>query len=454
MFLNKTPLYGNLTIMHKPVVAIIGKPNVGKSTLFNRIVGRPIAIVEDIPGVTRDRNYAHASWLDKEFALIDTGGFEPATTNNILRLVKEQTKLAITEADVIIFLMDGKDGLTPIDSEITAYLRKVEKPVIYAVNKIDSKKREAILPEFYSLGIENIIPVSAAHGLGIDDLLDAVCSHILAVKIEEKEVTGIPKIAIVGRPNVGKSTVVNTLIGKERMIISELPGTTRDSIDTLVRYNKKDYVIIDTAGMRKRPKINEAVERYSVLRALRSIDKCDIAILMIDGFEGMTDQDLKIASYIKDGGKGCIVAVNKWDLVEKDTKTADQYSKAINTKLHFMNYAPILYISALTKQRVAKMYPLIDEIISEYSKRVSTGDLNRVFETIKKGHVPPMHRGREVKFFYITQVSIRPPSFIIFCNYPEAVKEDYIRYMEKGIRNAFGFIGTPIKIFIKKRRSR
>jgi GTP-binding protein len=350
--------------------------------------------------------------------------------------------------------MDGKDGLTPIDTEITAYLRKIEKPVIYAVNKIDSKKREAILPEFYSLGVESIIPVSAAHSLGIDDLLDAVCSHILAVKTEEKEVVGIPKIAIVGRPNVGKSTVVNTLIGKERMIISEMPGTTRDSIDTLVKYNKKDYIIIDTAGMRKRPKIAEAVERYSVLRALRSIDKCDIAILMIDGFEGMTDQDLKIASYIKDGGKGCIVAVNKWDLVEKDTKTADQYSKAINAKLHFMNYAPILYISALTKQRVAKMYPLIDEIISEYSKRVSTGDLNRVFETIKKGHVPPMHRGREVKFFYITQVSIRPPSFIIFCNYPEAVKEDYIRYMEKGIRNAFGFIGTPIKIFIKKRRGR
>src|SRR3990170_2721750 len=440
--------------MHKPVVAIIGKPNVGKSTLFNRIVGRPIAIVEDIPGVTRDRNYAHASWLDKEFALIDTGGFEPATTNNILRLVKEQTKLAIEEADVIIFLMDGKDGLTPIDTEITAYLRKIEKPVICAVNKIDSKKREAILPEFYSLGVENIIPVSAAHSLGIDDLLDAVCSRILAVKTEEIVETGIPKIAIVGRPNVGKSTVVNTLIGKERMIISEMPGTTRDSIDTLVKYDKKDYIIIDTAGMRKRPKIAEAVERYCVLKALRSIDKCDIAILMIDGFEGMTDQDLKIASYIKDGGKGCIVAVNKWDLVEKDTKTADQYRKAINAKLHFMNYAPILYISALTKQRVAKMYPLIDEIISEYSKRVSTGDLNRVFETIKKGHVPPMHRGREVKFFYITQVSIRPPSFIIFCNYPEAVKEDYIRYMEKGIRNAFGFIGTPIKIFIKKRRSR
>ncbi len=454
MFLNKTPLCGNLTIMHKPVVAIIGRPNVGKSTLFNRIVGRPIAIVEDIPGVTRDRNYANASWLDKEFVLIDTGGFEPAATDNILQLVKKQTEMAISEADVIIFLMDGKEGLSPIDEEIGAYLRRIEKPVIYAVNKIDSLKREALLPEFYSLGVEKIVPVSAEHGLGIDDLLDEACGYISKTEkgIKDEADAAIPKVAIVGRPNVGKSTLVNTLIGKDRMIISEVPGTTRDSIDTIVRYNKKDYLLIDTAGIRKKAKIAEDVEWYSTLRSFRSIDRCDIAILIIDGFEGITDQDLKIAGYIRDAGKGCIVAVNKWDKVEKDAKTADLYTKAINRRLHFMNYAPIVYLSAQTKQRVAKIYPLIDEVLSEYSKRITTGDINRVFESIKISHAHPMYRGREVKFFYITQVSIKPPAFVIFCNYPEAVSEDYLRYIENRLREAFVFKGTTIKIFLRKKR--
>lgn len=452
--MNKNPLYGNLTHMSKPVIAIIGRPNVGKSTLFNRIVGRPIAIVEDIPGVTRDRNYANASWLDKEFVLIDTGGFEPAAADNIFQLVKRQAEIAISEADVIIFLMDGREGLSPIDEEITVYLRKIEKPVIYAVNKIDSLKREALLPEFYSLGVEKIVPVSAEHGLGIGDLLDEACGYIPKTEkeVEEEAAIAIPKVAIVGRPNVGKSTLVNTLFGKERMITSETPGTTRDSIDALVRYNKKDYLLIDTAGIRKKAKIAEDLEWYSTLRSFRSIDRCDIAILIIDGFEGITDQDLKIAGYIRDAGKGCIVAVNKWDKVEKDTKTADLYTKAINKKLHFMNYAPIIYISAQTKQRVAKIYPLIDEVLSEYSKRITTGDLNRAFESIKASHTHPMYRGREVKFFYITQVSIRPPAFVIFCNYPEAVSEDYLRYIENRLREAFVFKGTTIKIFLRKKR--
>ncbi|MEK6726063.1 MAG: ribosome biogenesis GTPase Der [Deltaproteobacteria bacterium] len=434
----------------KPIVAIVGRPNVGKSTLFNRISGTRKAIVDDMPGVTRDRNYLDVTWNDHTFTLIDTGGFEPEVKEGLLAQMREQAMLAVEEADLIVFLADGKEGLMPADFEVADLLRRSTKPLVFAVNKIDSQKRMEGLYDFYSLGLPEPIPVSAEHGTGTDDLMDRILSLIPKYS-EEPLSEDVTRLAVIGRPNVGKSSLVNKLLGYERVIVSDVPGTTRDTIDTLLTVDDKRYLLIDTAGIRKKGRVSQKLEKYTVVQALRSMDRCDVVLLMIDALEGVTEQDTKVAGYAHDRGKGCVIVVNKWDLIEKETKTYEKYVDDVRFKLKYLAYAPVISISALTGQRAVKVLEVVDKVSAECSRRMGTGVLNRAFQEMTKGHMPGMYMNRAVKFYYITQTSAKPPTFTLFTNFPEGVHFSYERYLENKLREAFGFEGTPIRLQFRKR---
>ena len=442
--------------MTKPVVAIVGRPNVGKSTLFNRIIGRNLAIVEDMPGVTRDRNYADAEWDERQFLLVDTGGFEPATEDQMYMKMREQTTLAVEEADFIIFLMDGRQGLLPADIEVSQRLRASGKPVIYAVNKVDGEKQEEHLPDFYRLGIDKLFGVSAQHGGGFSDLMDELGRLLPPPSPEEegRDLSELPRIAIIGRPNVGKSSFVNALTGEERMIVSPVSGTTRDSVDSIYRYYGKPYVLVDTAGIRSRGKISQGVEKYSVMRAMKTLSRADIALVLIDAAEGITEQDERIVGLAHEEGKGVIIVLNKWDLVQDKEEAYKRFMADVQQRLKFADYAPVITLSAQTRQRITKVFEEIDRVIAEREKRVPTAELNRVFEQLAARHEPPLYRAKRVKYYYATQVAIKPPTFIAFVNYPEGVHFSYLRYIENNLRDAFGFHGTPVRIYAKRRREK
>lgn len=425
----------------------------GKSTLFNRILGRNFAIVEDLPGVTRDRNYAEGEWNGKRFLLVDTGGFEPETEDPMYLKMREQTTLAVEEADVIIFLLDGKEGLLHADIEVSHRLRASGKPVVYAVNKVDGVRQEALLPDFYRLGIDALFPLSAKHGPGFSDFMDELWRLLPETPREpgEEEPAAYPRIAIIGRPNVGKSSFVNSLIGVDRMIVSDAPGTTRDSIDSVYQYYGRKYILVDTAGIRSRGKISRGVEKYSVMRAVKSLDRADVGLVLIDASEGITEQDERIMGLVHEEGKGLIVILNKWDLVPDKEKGYKRFMTEIEQRLKFVDYAPVLTVSAKTRQRVTKVFDEVDRITQERAKRVPTAELNRVFEQLISGHEPPLYRGKRVKYYYATQVGVNPPTFIVFVNYAQGVHFSYVRYIENNLRSAFGFHGTPIRIFPRAR---
>ena len=435
----------------KPIVAIVGRPNVGKSTLFNKISGKRIAIVEDTPGITRDRIYADAEWLGKEFTLIDTGGIEPYSKDIILSQMRNQANLAIDTADVILLVVNVRDGMTAADKDIAAMLQKCGKPVILVCNKVDNPGDPPMeVYEFYNLGIGDPVMVSSIHGLGVGDLLDMVAEHF-PEETDEEDDEDVVHIAIVGKPNAGKSSLVNRILGEDRVIVSDIAGTTRDAIDSRLQRNGKKYVIIDTAGMRKRGKIDEDVERYSVVRALTSIDRADVCVIMIDATEGVTEQDTKIAGYVHEQGKAAVFAVNKWDLVEKETNTMKNFKERLLEGFNFMMYAESIFISAKTGQRVDDLFEMADLAVEENKKRISTGLLNDVINDAIAMVQPPSDKGKRLKIYYGTQASIKPPTFVLFVNNSELAHYSYIRYLENKIRAAFGFKGTPIKFIVREK---
>ena len=438
--------------MSKPIVAIVGRPNVGKSTLFNALAGENISIVKDTPGVTRDRIYADVTWLDHSFTLIDTGGIEPDSSDIILSQMREQAQIAIDTADVIIFLTDVRQGLVDSDSKVADMLRRSRKPVVLVVNKVDSfQKFMGDVYEFYNLGIGDPVPVSAASRLGIGDMLDEVVKHFPEGSGEEEE-DERPRVAIVGKPNVGKSSIINKLIGENRVIVSNIAGTTRDAIDTEVRRNGKDYIFIDTAGLRRKNKIKEELERYSIIRTVTAAERADVAIQVIDAPEGATAPDAKIAGIAHERGKGIIIAVNKWDAIEKNDKTVYEYTNKIRTILSFMPYAEITFISAVTGQRLPKLFELIDMVIQNQNLRIATGVLNEIMTEAVALQQPPSDKGKRLKLFYITQVAVKPPTFVIFVNDRELMHFSYTRYLENKIREAFGFRGTGLRFLIRERK--
>jgi len=435
--------------MQKPIVAIVGRPNVGKSTLFNRIVGQRLAIVENIPGITRDRLYQDAEWSGRSFTLIDTGGLDFNDDNEITSNVRKQAELAIEEADVILFVVDSRAGMTSNDGEIARLLRRSDRPVILVANKVEQFNRSDYL-EFYSLGLGDPIPVSAAEGLNTGDMLDAVVSHLPAAEEDDSD-KDIIKIAVIGRPNVGKSSLVNKMLGQERVIVSNIPGTTRDAIDTFFEHNGRSYLLIDTAGIRRKSRIDLPTERYSVIRALRAIDRSDVVLMLIDAVEGVTEQDKKIAGYAHEQGKASVIVVNKWDLVEKDDRTTDVYTRNIREELGFMKYAPVMFISALTGQRVLKILQTVDSAAENYSMRVSTPGLNNLVRDSVQQNPPPTHKTRRLKIYYASQSGVKPPKFVFFINDPELAHFSYMRYLENQIRSAYGFQGTPIRFLLKRK---
>lgn len=438
--------------MSKPVVAIVGRPNVGKSTLFNALAGERISIVKDTPGVTRDRIYAEVTWLDHNFTMIDTGGIEPDSKDVILSQMREQAEIAIATADVIIFLTDVRQGLQDSDAKVADMLRRSAKPVVLAVNKVDSF--EKFMPdvyEFYNLGIGDPVPISASSRLGLGDMLDEVVRHFPAYNKEEAE-DDRPKVAIIGKPNVGKSSLINKLAQEERVIVSDIAGTTRDAIDTDIKYNGKEYVFIDTAGLRRKNKIKEEIERYSIIRAVTAVERADVCVIVIDATEGVTEQDAKIAGIAHERGKGIIIAVNKWDAVEKDDKTIYRYTEKIRQILSFMPYAEILFISAKSGQRLNKLFELIDVVIENNSLRVATGVLNEIVTEAVAMQQPPSDKGKRLKIYYTTQVAVKPPTFVIFVNDRELMHFSYTRYLENRIRDTFGFRGTALKFIIRERK--
>ena len=436
--------------MAKPLVAIVGRPNVGKSTLFNRLTGKRISIVEDTPGVTRDRIYADAEWLDHKFTLIDTGGIEPSSEDGIAVQMGRQAELAIETADVIIFLTDGRDGMTAADREVASMLRKCKKPVVLAVNKLDAPKYHEAIYEFYELGLGDPFILSGGQGIGLGDLLDAVCAYF--PDAEQAEDDPRIHIAIVGKPNVGKSSLTNAILGEERVIVSDIPGTTRDAIDTPFEKNGRQYVLIDTAGIRRKRAIeDESIERYSVIRSLAAIRRADVVLFVCDAEQGLSEQDVKIAGFVHEEGKPSAVIVNKWDLIEKDTHTMDKFKKDMETDLAFMNYVPFLFISAKSGQRVHKVLELVGEVYAQSIRRVPTGMLNDVLNEAVSMSEPPAQNGRRLKLFYATQVAIQPPTFVIFVNESTLVHFSYERYLENYFRKTFGFSGTPIRILFRNR---
>ncbi len=440
--------------MSKPIVAIVGRPNVGKSTLFNTLAGENISIVKDTPGVTRDRIYAEVTWLNREFTMIDTGGIEPDSRDIILSQMREQAQIAIDTADVIIFLTDVRQGLQDADSKVADMLRRSGKPVVLVVNKVDSfEKFMSDVYEFYNLGIGDPIPVSAASRLGIGDMLDEVTKHFPEGAGEEEE-DDRPRIAIVGKPNVGKSSIINKLLGKNRVIVSDIAGTTRDAIDTAIKHNGKEYVFIDTAGLRRKNKIKEELERYSIIRTVTAVERADVVLMVIDATEGITEQDAKIAGIAHERGKGIIIVVNKWDAIEKNDKTMNEFEKDIRKTLAYMPYAEIMYVSAATGQRLGKLYDMIDMVMENQTLRVATGVLNEIMAEAVAMQQPPSDKGKRLKLYYITQVSVKPPTFVIFVNDKELMHFSYTRYLENKIREAFGFRGTSLKFFIRERKEK
>ncbi len=440
--------------MSKPIVAVVGRPNVGKSTLFNVLAGQDISIVKDTPGVTRDRIYAEVSWLDKSFTLIDTGGIEPDSSDIILSQMREQAEIAIETADVIIFLTDVRQGLVDSDAKVADMLRRSRKPVLLVVNKVDNfDKFMPDVYEFYNLGIGDPIPVSAASKLGIGDMLDEVVKNFPEGSDTDEE-DDRPKIAIVGKPNVGKSSIINKLIGNNRVIVSDIAGTTRDAIDTPVVYNKKEYVFIDTAGLRRKNKIKEEIERYSIIRTVAAVERADIVVIVIDATEGVTEQDAKIAGIAHERGKGIIIAVNKWDAIEKNDKTIYEHTNKIRQTLSFMSYAEILFISAKTGQRLNKLYELIDTIIESQNLRVPTGVLNEILTEAVAMQQPPSDKGKRLRIYYMTQVAVKPPTFVMFVNDKKLTHFSYTRYIENKIRESFGFRGTSIRFINRERKEK
>ena len=438
--------------MSKPVVAIVGRPNVGKSTLFNVLAGERISIVKDTPGVTRDRIYADVSWLDKTFTLIDTGGIEPDSDDIILSQMREQAQIAIDTADVIMFITDVRQGLVDADEKVANMLRRSKKPVVLVVNKVDDfKKYMPDVYEFYNLGIGGPMPVSAASMLGIGDMLDEV-TGLFPSRDEAEEEDDRPKIAVIGKPNVGKSSLINKLTGEKRVIVSDIAGTTRDAIDTAVKYCGKEYVFIDTAGLRRKSKVKEDLERYSIIRAVTAVERADVVVIVIDATEGVTEQDAKIAGIAHDRGKGIIIAVNKWDAIEKNDKSVKEHSDRIRQVLSFMPYAEILFISAQTGQRLNKLYEMIDIVMANNSMRLATGVLNEIVAEAVAMQQPPSDKGKRLKIFYITQVSVKPPTFVVFVNDKKLMHFSYTRYLENRIRDAFGFRGTALRFIIRERK--
>lgn len=436
--------------MAKPVVAIVGRPNVGKSTLFNKIAGKRISIVEDTPGVTRDRIYTEVEWLDKNFTLIDTGGIEPYSEDVILVQMRRQAEIAIEMADVITFVVDGQEGVNPADMEVANMLRKSKKKVVLVVNKIDAPKYKDNVYEFYNLGLGEPIGISATQALSLGDMLDEIISGFPEVEGEEYDELTI-KVAVVGKPNVGKSSLVNKIIGENRVIVSDIAGTTRDAIDTPFEVGEDKFVFIDTAGMRKKKKIYENIERYSVVRSLTAIERADVCLIVIDAEEGVTEQDAKIAGYVNEQGKASIIVVNKWDLVEKDEKTMNKFIEDIRRELPFMAYAPTIFISALTGQRVVKVLELIKYVSNQHAMRMSTGMVNDIINEAVLLNQPAISGGRRLKILYTTQVSVKPPTFALFVNDPEIMHFSYQRYLENQLRKSFGFEGTPIRFLLRKR---
>ena len=437
--------------MSKPVVAIVGRPNVGKSTFFNKVVGKRIAIVEDTPGVTRDRLYFEVEWCGRKMMMIDTGGIEPATNDMIMTHIKNQAQIAIDHADVILFLTDIRAGVTADDREIAAMLRKCGKPVILCVNKVDSVGAPPPeLYEFWELGLDEPYPVSSVHGSGTGDILEKVCEYLPEDEEEEEDDDTI-KVAVIGRPNAGKSSLVNKIIGTERMIVSNIAGTTRDAIDSSFENKHGKYVFIDTAGIRKTGKIDDSIEKYSILRAEMAVDRSDVCLIMIDATEGVTAQDERVAGIAHESGKACIIVINKWDLVEKETGTMEEYRKDVYQALSYMTYAPIVFISAKTGQRVDRIFELINYVNNQASTRISTGMLNDVLNDATTRVQPPTDKGKRLKIYYMTQTGVKAPTFVIFCNSEELFHFSYRRYIENKLREVFGFEGTPIKIIIREK---
>ena len=452
--------------MPQPIVALVGRPNVGKSTLFNRIVGQRRAIVEDVPGTTRDRLYGEADWNGQFFTVVDTGGLEiiesqkqrrpqdqpeplSAASAGFIDEIRQQAEIAIDEADVIIMLVDVLDGLTPADEDVADVLRRSDRPVLVAANKADNEKRQQAAFEFYALGLGEVYPVSALHGLGVGDLLDALVSVLPAA--EEEEEPEALKIALVGRPNVGKSSLLNKLLGEERAIVSAIPGTTRDAIDTYLTWEGQPVLLIDTAGIRRRGRIDRGIEKYSVLRSIKAISRADVVLLLLDARDLVTSQDAHVAGYILEESRSIIVLVNKWDLIEKDTYTMDAYTKQIRADLRFLDYVPVLFISALTGQRIQKVLPLASQVYQERMVRIPTGELNRLVEDATIRHAPPHKAGKRLKFYYATQASVDPPTFVFFVNDKRLVHFTYVRYLENQLRKRYGYLGTPLKLHFRSR---
>lgn len=441
--------------MSKPIVAIVGRPNVGKSTLFNRIVGHGnmVAIVQDTPGVTRDRLYRDADWIGREFTVVDTGGVEFKNVSDQIALgIHLQAKLAIDEAEVILFVLDAREGLNPVDEGVAKVLRKSNKHVILVANKVEDFQTNLDIFDFYKLGLGEPILISAAHGKNLGDLLDKVVELLPASLGEDDLDEDVVKIAVIGRPNVGKSSIVNATLGEERVIVSDIPGTTRDAIDTYFEQSDRKYLLIDTAGMRKKGKIDELTEKYSVIRSLRAVDRAEVILMVIDGVDGVTEQDKKIAGYAHEAGKGIVIVVNKWDLVEKDDKTILRYTEDLREELGFMQYAPAIFVSALTKKRIPKLLELVNFVAEQHAMRISTSTLNELVQESVRLNPPPSDKGKRLKVLYATQVAVKPPTFIIFVNDPDLMHFSYQRYLENQLRSSFGFEGTPIRIMVRKRK--
>ena len=440
--------------MSKPIVAIVGRPNVGKSTLFNVLAGSASSIVKDTPGVTRDRIYADCTWLSHSFTLIDTGGIEPDSSDIILAQMREQAQIAIDTADVIIFIVDVRQGLVDSDSKVADMLRKSRKPVVLAVNKVDSfEKFGNDVYEFYNLGIGDPVPVSAASRLGLGELLDEVAKHFTPDQYDDEE-DDRPRVAIVGKPNVGKSSIINKMLGENRVIVSDIAGTTRDAVDTEVIHNGTEYVFIDTAGLRRKSKVKEDIERYSIIRTVTAVDRADVVLMVIDATQGVTEQDAKIAGIAHDRGKGIIVVVNKWDAIEKTDKTIYEYTNKLKETLAYMPYAEYVFVSALTGQRMQKLFDLIDMVRENQTLRVATGVLNEIVTEAVAMQQPPSDKGKRLKIYYVTQVSVKPPTFVVFVNDKELMHFSYTRYLENKIREAFGFRGTSLKFIIRERKEK
>ncbi|MCG6911018.1 MAG: ribosome biogenesis GTPase Der [Deltaproteobacteria bacterium] len=439
----------------KPIVAVIGRPNVGKSTFFNRITRTRDALVENSPGVTRDRIYGDAQWNDVDFTLVDTGGFTE-TGDEFNPQVKFQVRQAVQDADVIVAMLDGKAGISPFDHDIVQLLRSVKKPVLYAVNKIDGLEQENRLYEFYGTGVNELHPISSEHGYGINDFLDCLArllTGIIEQDSSEKDDTAI-KVAVVGRPNVGKSSLINRVLGEERLLVSDIPGTTRDAVDSVYRAEGGLYRLIDTAGIRRKGRVHKKIEKFSVIKALKSLERCDVALIVLDAHDGITDQDVNIAGYANERGCGCIFLLNKWDVVEKDSRTAGRFLERLRMDAKFLQFAPVLTISALTGLRVRKIFPLVDAVYSQYATRVGTGVLNRIFEGAIRSNEPSLYRGRRLKFYYATQVSAKPPTFVCFVSYPDAVHFSYKRYLINQVRAETGLDSTPLRLIFRQRKGR